>query len=270
MGRTVSAGRWRTWLSSGRQTWALLRHQTRRGYSAAVDLVFPPLCALCHAALTPPAGEPFICNPCRQALALGARQCRRCGTPLAVSAWDDQQCAACRPGRLHFESAVALGAYRGLLREAVLRSKRLAEESLARALGGLLAEACRQRWSDRADLLVVPVPMQWRRRWRRGANSAEMIAEAVARQLELPLAGGLLRYRRATAKQGTLTPRERLGNVRDAFAITARDLPTGRRILLVDDVMTSGATANELAKTLRRAGAGAVRVAVLARGLRSH
>jgi len=146
-------------------------------------------------------------------------------------------------------------------------------------MGRLLAESVRfsdNRVHDRTDSdsvgdvdrpdLVVPVPMHWTRRISRGTNPPEILAEMVARKNQIPLIADLLRNRRKTRKQGTLLPDQRRRNVREAFSVSAGYDIREAHILLVDDVMTTGATGNELSKILCRAGAKRVSVAVLARG----
>jgi ComF family protein len=175
------------------------------------------------------------------------------------------QCPRCRDLRLHLDCVVRLGIYQGALRTAVLRIKRPDERSLAVALGDLLARSTEARLAALKPDVVVPVPMHWTRKAWRGANSAEAIARRLAGHLGLPMRPGLLKRCRRTAPQASLPRSRRRANVRGAFrARNHADLP-GARVLLVDDIMTSGATVNEAAKTLSKSGARFVAVAVLAR-----
>ncbi len=133
------------------------------------------------------------------------------------------------------------------------------------ALGEMLAETAGASLEASLTDVVVPVPMHWTRRTWRGANSPETIAQRLALRLAVPLRPALLVRARRTAPQASLSPNQRRANVRGAFrAAVHPDLP-GARVLLVDDIMTTGATLNEAAKTLVRAGAAEVMVAVLAR-----
>jgi ComF family protein len=132
-------------------------------------------------------------------------------------------------------------------------------------MGELLANARVEQIATLAPDCVLPIPMHWTRRMWRGANSPETIAEQLGRRLGVPVASHLLARRRRTAPQASLSPRRRAANVRGAFHVRQHaDLP-GARLLLVDDIMTTGATVNEAAKTLCRAGAAVVAIAVLAR-----
>jgi ComF family protein len=117
-------------------------------------------------------------------------------------------------------------------------------------------------WNPHA---VLAVPMHWTRRVRRGVNSPQLLARTLAATLGVPVADHVLVRRRRTAPQASLSPRERAQNVRGAFQTRRhRDL-NGARLVLVDDVMTTGATVKEAARSLRRAGAEAIHVVVLAR-----
>ena len=174
------------------------------------------------------------------------------------------KCNNCRRLRLYFDNAVALNVYEGRLREMVLCTKKVAYEPLTAAMGTLLARRFREQFST-ADLLV-PIPMHWTRRMLRGGNSSEILAGSMVIQLNLPTAFDLLICRRKTSKQGTLLPNERFQNMRGAFSVSRDYDIKDAHILLIDDVMTTSATANEAAKMLRRHGAAKVSVAVIARG----
>ena len=152
-----------------------------------------------------------------------------------------------------------------MLRTAILRLKRSKDPTLGMALAHLLVDQCGERLSALAVDVVVPMPMHWTRRAWRGVNNPDVLAAAVSHRLHLPCAPHLLCMRRRTRPQIGLTSNGRLANVRGAFRAPPHpDLPKSR-VLLVDDVMTTGATAGEAAKTLLKAGVGAVVIAVLRR-----
>lgn len=113
--------------------------------------------------------------------------------------------------------------------------------------------------------IAVPVPMHWKRQLTRGTNSAEILAMEIARNLGIPAVPRLLTRCRNTLPQKDLQPKERIGNVRGAFRLTTGYAIQGARVLLIDDILTTGATCRETAGVLRRAGARSVIVAVLAR-----
>jgi ComF family protein len=243
------------------------RHAVRprpdRWLRAGVDLVFLPECSSCRLPLEG-STDVLLCEDCRRQFIEVARCCPRCGATLPPSA-AATSCARCSGERQYFESVVRLGTYDDALRIAVLRLKHNRHPGLPLALADLLAVTHGQQLADWQPDAIVPVPMHWSRKLWRGVNSPQTIAERLAARLNIPLASRLLVRRRRTAVQAQLSPRRRRANVRRAFlAGHDRDLPAAR-ILLVDDVMTTGATVNEAAKTLARAGAGPIRAVVLAR-----
>ncbi len=130
----------------------------------------------------------------------------------------------------------------------------------------LLSERIAAEMSSPYDL-AVGVPHHWSQRLGRRADSAELLADVISRQLRIPCDRFLLVKSRRTARQATLTPAQRRKNLRAAFRLRDRKHVAGKRILLIDDVLTTGTTANRIAKLLRESGAESIIVAVLARGL---
>lgn len=239
----------------------------RRLVTLGADLLLPPACNFCGADLPALAEPPLLCLECREAFrTLRESVCQRCAAPTGPDHREDD-CPRCRDRRYHFQSAMALGVYQGPLREAVIRMKQSVHESLTLSMGHLLAEQIRERLAGSAPDLVVPVPAHWLKRVWRGVNGPDLLVEAMGRRLRLPSADDVIRCRRRTQKQGTLLPSERPANVRDAFAFNSDYDIVGSHVLLVDDIMTTGSTASEAARTLRAAGAARVTVAVVARGV---
>jgi len=227
-----------------------------------LHLLYPALCHFCGRSI--PDDGPF-CDACRSAfVADPSPACPRCAATVGPYAVIDGRCTHCRDETLPFAAAVRLGPYDGPLREAVLRIKHHSGEGLAELLGELWADHAGPSLRALGAEALVPVPLHWRRRWRRGYNQSEALAHGLAARLRLPVRPAWLRRIRATPIQPKQTLAGRRDNVRGAFA--AAKLPVSvPTILLVDDVMTTGATASEAARALRAAGAGRVVVAVLSR-----
>lgn len=232
----------------------------------AVRLLFPPSCAFCHRDLDQESSTRGLCDCCAVTIAPpGVAHCPRCGLRYPAGVPRGADCERCRGTRPAFEAVWTLGAYDDLLRRAVLRGKRPPGQILIGALTRLFAErhaSSLRAWNPE---LIVPAPLHWLRRVWRGANSPETIGETLGHQLRVPCAAFAIQRRRFTRPQAGLPHRERRANVRGAFRISNRCNLTGARVLLVDDILTTGATLTELARVVRAAGAAAIAVAILAR-----
>lgn len=239
-------------------------------------MVFPPRCAFCEAELGDGADGFRLCEECRCRLAPErSPYCPRCGAsgcfPEGPSPDGAKlRCELCDGLSLKFVTAIPLGGYQGDLRTAVLRMKRPSGDPLSAAMGHLLGRQRRRELLRFRPDLVVPIPMFWTRRIRRGTNSPELLAESVASLLRLSPCVGVLARRRNTLPQADLPPRERFRNVRGAFRLKPGYNFSGLRVLLVDDILTTGATCSEAARTLGGAGASAVAAAVVARAQGAH
>jgi len=165
----------------------------------------------------------------------------------------------CRRGARGFDEAFCYGAYEGTLRELIHLFKYSGMRRLARPLGDLLSDALPR---DRQFDAVTPVPLHWRRWWQRGFNQSELLGKVIARRRGIPLIR-VLRRGFATRAQAGLTHAQRRENVAAAFR--SRRSVAGLRILLIDDVMTTGATAGACARALKKAGAKSVSLLALAR-----
>jgi ComF family protein len=231
---------------------------------AAMQMLFPPNCCLCDREFKDESESPF-CPECLGSLLTPIQVvCVRCAMPCPEFEVPLRRCVHCRDRRLHFNAACTLGLYEGVLRQVVLKTKHAEYESLTHQVGHLLGQ--RLSTMRPAFDLVTSVPMHWFRRWWRGASAAEIIAKRVAADLRLPFYPDLLRCRRLLRRQSTLSTPERRRNVRRAYRTSRGFDISGANVLLIDDVLTSGATANETSRILRKAGAATITVAALARG----
>ena len=230
-----------------------------------LDLVYPPICLLCDQAL--PIDQVDFCPACTKALTSDSRSaCPRCAATIGPYTNTTNGCPACCDEKYQFGAALCLGVYENPnVRAAVLRIKSAAGETLAYALGRAWGREQRDRLRSMNVQFIVPVPLHWWRRWRRGYDQAAALAEGLARELKLPCRPGWLRRARHTPKQTEQTPTQRRENVRNAFSAVSCAELRGASVLVVDDVLTTGTTCSEAAKALHRAGAGRVCVAALAR-----
>jgi ComF family protein len=230
-------------------------------------LLYPGHCLLCGRAL-PRLGAHF-CEACAEGLLVDPwPSCPRCAGTVGPFAVLDGGCAACRQEPYFFDQALRLGPYRttgGPLHDAVLRIKHYSGEGLAELLGEYWARRDSQRLLQLGANAVVAVPLHWLRRWQRGYHQSAALAWGLSSRLGWPCRPGWLRRVRNTPTQKGRDAEQRRANVRDAFR-TRRGLRLdGQTILLVDDVMTTGATASEAARALKEAGAACVVVAALGR-----
>jgi ComF family protein len=240
----------------------MIRELTR----GLLHLVYPAVCHACGGQV--PDGQSHFCASCFQAFTDDLRTvCPRCAGTIGPYALVEGGCTRCRGEKFHFESAVRLGPYDGLLRQLILRCKHHSGETLAEVLGEVWAEQAGPRIRELKPEVVVPVPLHWWRRWARGFNQSESLARTCAAGLPLPFFPTVLRRVRNTPYQTRQTPSVRRENVRNAFVVRSKTPIARKTVLLVDDVMTTGSTASEAARALRAAGANRVVVAVLAHSL---
>jgi ComF family protein len=228
-----------------------------------LQVVYPGICAACSQ--THAGGESSFCMPCRNALTTDPfPSCPRCGSTIGPHVAVDNGCTACRQYSFQFDRVVRLGPYDGPLRDVILRMKQIGGELLAEAVGDLWAEHAESQLRALGAHIIVPVSLHWWRHWTRGYNQSEALTFMIAKRLGLACRPGWLRRRRNTPRQVQQTATFRRENVRNAFYARPRAELKGKTVLLVDDVLTTGSTANDAARALRSAGAASVAVAVLA------
>jgi ComF family protein len=240
-------------------------------------VLFPSDCRICGDPLTRVSRLP-VCHACLESIApVRGGLCVICGervisAGMANAGADQIRCGLCQRVDQPFERAVAYGSYEGALRELIHLLKYSAVRPAAGVLGRMLADSIGSLESEFAgkEIAVIPVPLFRKKQRRREFNHAQLIGQAAVKisRGHLLLRPELLERKRETVSQTGLTRHQRRENVRGAFVVTQPDAVKGQEVLVVDDVFTTGATASECARILRRAGASKVWVATVARTLR--
>jgi ComF family protein len=249
--------------------------RTRRWYRPFVDLVYPRICVLCAKTIVDLELE-SLCDHCESQITPTAISCLRCSAPLpaagiATSQATEKKCYYCERRKWAFRRAYCYAAYSGAAARAARKIKQPSCEPLAMELGnrmGLWLQTLEHFDAQQYDF-VVPIPQHWIRRVMARYNQAEVLAENVARELEIPMRRNWLYRTRLTDKQGTKTIVERRTSVTNSFGCKLAGELKSAKILVVDDIVTSGATAHEAAAALRKSGAAQVDIAAFARGVGS-
>lgn len=234
----------------------------RRLGRGVLDTLLPPQCLACPA----PVDEPgSLCAACFARFTFITRPyCQVCSLPFESAVVDDDLiCGACMTDRPAFQRARAVFVYKDAARDLVLKLKHADRTDAAVHLAQWMRRAGAEVLSD-ADC-IVPVPLHWRRLWWRTYNQAALLANALGRLTQKEVLPDALRRTRATPSQGRLDRAQRRRNVAGAFTAAPRAALAGKAVLLIDDVMTTTATADACARALLRAGAARVDVLVLAR-----
>ncbi len=235
-------------------------------YRQAVRFILPVECLACRCSLGTDA-IPFFCTDCWQAIRpLQRPSCSHCDQPFvstaATSYSPEHRCQNCHERPPAYERAWTLYPYLSPLQDAICAFKYRGKSRLATPLARLMVQAL----PSALDIdVIIPVPLHPSRLRAREFNQSLLLADRIGPHLGRPVATTSLARVLATDPQTTLTRQERLRNLRQAFAVRAPETIADRRILLIDDVFTTGSTLNECAKTLRKAGSGPVYALTLAR-----
>ena len=235
--------------------------------NAGLGLVYPEVCQLCGEARATPA-EGYVCAGCRaKARFIQQPFCQRCGRPFEGDITTQFECSNCREMEWHFQSARSAVMARDPVMEVIHRYKYQRALWFEPFLADLLIRAAVPVLDQQKPSMIVPVPLHPTKQREREFNQAERLARHLGAAMQIPVNKRLLRRVVPTRTQTQLSRQERLANVRNAFAMRGGQRLNGERIVLVDDVLTTGATTSACARVLTAAGAGEVCVWTVARGV---
>ncbi|MEW6027532.1 MAG: ComF family protein [Planctomycetota bacterium] len=232
-----------------------------------LDLIYPRYCLICSASLNN-TDRKALCTDCTTKITFINQDtsCPRCGIDLGPYVQSDTLCLECHAHPPRFTRAVAVAGYDGIIRDAIHKLKYGCERVLVNELSGLLIA----RWQGVRHLMpemdwIMPAPLYKKKLKERGFNQSQLLAERLSEATGIPLELNNLVKTRPTSDQAGLDSVNRKKNLIDAFEVTNPEFIDGKNILLIDDVLTTGTTASEITRTLKKAGAKAVYVLVLAR-----
>jgi len=232
-----------------------------------LDLLFPPICISCQADIDGAEQGPHLCGACHKKLQIVTwPTCQRCASrvpEIPGVVFDD--CGHCRADKLRFDRTLTLGSYEGLLGDLVVRMKRDRSERLAGIFSSLLLAELGAQLRDLSLDAVVPIPMHRWRRLARGTNSPAAMADRLGRDLGLPVLAKGLRRRRNSFPQKGLSRPGRFRNMHRQIEARAGYPWKASHVLLVDDILTTGATCSEAARALKQGGVARVSVLVVGR-----
>lgn len=230
------------------------------------DILYPLYCLICHTRIPGAKTPEPICERCRGKInALTAPFCAKCGRSISGAYIQEGKCASCLKQHFYFDRAWAGYAYEGVIKEMLHCFKYKHKVSLGGPLAGLMLDFIRGYHLPLGSCdYIIPVPLSPARFREREFNQAYILASALSDYLKLRLLGNNLRRVRNTRSQTELDNRGRWKNIQGAFKIRTPNLIKDKNILLIDDVLTTGATASEAAGILKSAGAESVYVLTLA------
>lgn len=231
------------------------------GLQSLLRTIYPPMCLICSARVL---DEFALCGRCMGSVPFAAGlSCDRCAAPLPGHSDHRELCDACLEDPPPWQQARAILRYDKGARDLILPFKNADRTDLARPLGTWLAQACEAIMGE--DCLIAPVPLHWSRMLHRKYNQSALLARFMAQTSGRVLCNDLLQRTRRTRKLGTLRPEERARILDGAIRLRRPERAKGRDILLVDDVLTTGATLRQCSEACLAGGARSVRIAVLAR-----
>ncbi len=230
------------------------------------DFVFPPHCHVCRSFISE-AGRLHVCSSCRDSIRLiSSPHCTICAVPF-LGAGQDHPCGSCIKEPPAFSAARAAFVYDGPGRELIHNFKYEYKIHLRRPLALYVVQVLSEFVLTHKPDFIVPVPLHPKRLRTRGFNQAVLIGEVLASEWDLPMERSAMMRTRWTEPQINLAASQRRENVKGAFAIKKSEAVKGKRILLLDDVYTTGSTVDECSKVLKKGGADEIIVITVARAI---
>ncbi|NLK21800.1 MAG: ComF family protein [Epulopiscium sp.] len=220
-----------------------------------LDIIYPPRCIFCKD-IIPIQKEKGICEECKKNLSfVEGKTCQRCGKPIEKKR---DTCLDCIKYPPEYEKGWAVFVYEGLIRDMMYRFKYGGYKEYARYLGHLMADKIRNEAPNEKFDLIIPIPIHPNRKKSRGYNQGEELAKTISKELNSPMDTSILIRTKETRPQSGLTIIERKNNIKNAFKIKINMDLKQMKILLVDDIYTTGATINSCAKLLKNKNAGKI------------
>lgn len=243
------------------------RNRIQQFLRAGEEFLFPAVCHTCDTGLYSES-EPNFCDTClSQLIKFESNRCEICSAVIGPNLRTDAGCYYCKDDNFSFERVTTLGTYESLLKEAILLGKVGHDAVILQSLSKLLLESFSDRIHSAKANLILPIPHHWHDRLFQGSQASSTISNYLGGLLNVPCAQQILRKVKRTAKQHSLTPAERRKNLKSAFKTSKKVNLSGARIILVDDVITTGTTCQRATRELRQAGAETIHVFALARGI---
>jgi len=232
----------------------------------ALDLLFPPICVSCKADIDEVLQGINLCQGCREQIqTVTWPTCRRCAARVPEIPGPISECGHCRDDKLRFDRVFTLGSYEGLLGELVVKMKRDRSERLASLFSMLLIAELGSQLRELSLDAIVPIPMHRWRRLARGTNSPASMSDHLGREIGLPVLSKALWRRHNSFPQKGLSRSGRFRNMHRQIEARAGYPLEASHVLLVDDILTTGATCSEASRALKQAGVAEVSVLVVGR-----
>lgn len=220
----------------------------------ALNFLFPNhSCLICRTEINKSKHE-LICDACVSKLPVSKNTCAKCGQRIGLHSI---VCDRCKKAEWHFDKAVSVFVYVGEVVEMVLRLKYNAEGDVAKAVAPFMVNCITTTGLnvEKETPLLIPVPLTPKRLKARGYNQAELLAKEISARTGIPVETSAIARIKQTEKQQDMTAKQRAENLKNAFSVLNKSLVEGKTILLIDDVLTTGATVNECSRMLKKAGA---------------